>query len=96
MSPENIQPVIIQAMGNRDPLGVAYVDDEGDAEPWKDRESRSRKLTCPLPAAVNITLANLIYFEKSELPQPLANQLVRLAASWCRTTQGSREGFQNL
>ncbi|MDX9666349.1 DEAD/DEAH box helicase family protein [Pseudomonas sp. P5_152] len=80
MSPEDIQPVIIQAMGNRDPLGVAYVDDEGDAEPWKDRESRSRKLTCPLPAAVNITLANLIYFEKSELPQPLANQLVRLAA----------------
>ncbi|WP_026078051.1 DEAD/DEAH box helicase family protein [Pseudomonas sp. PAMC 26793] len=80
MSPEDIQPVIIQAMGNRDPLGVAYVDDEDDAEPWKDCESRSRKLTCPLPAAVNITLANLIYFEKSELPQPLANQLVRLAA----------------
>ncbi|MGV8887204.1 MAG: TOTE conflict system archaeo-eukaryotic primase domain-containing protein [Pseudomonas sp.] len=80
LSPEDIQPVIIQAMGNRDPLGVAYVDDEGDAVPWKNRESRSRKLTCPLPAAVNITLANLIYFEKSELPQPLANQLVRLAA----------------
>ncbi|KIQ37693.1 TOTE conflict system archaeo-eukaryotic primase domain-containing protein [Pseudomonas viridiflava] len=80
MSPEDIQPVIIQAMGNQDPLGVAYVDDEGDAEPWKDCESRSRKLTCPLPDAVNITLANLIYFEKSELPQPLANQLVRLAA----------------
>ncbi|WP_057457312.1 TOTE conflict system archaeo-eukaryotic primase domain-containing protein [Pseudomonas syringae] len=80
MSPEDIQPVIIQAMGNQDPLGVAYVDDEGDAEPWKDRESRSRKLTCPLPDALKITLANLIYFEKSELPQPLANQLVRLAA----------------
>lgn len=80
MSPEDIQPVIIQAMGSRDPLGVAYVDDEGDAEPWKDRESRSRKLTCPLPDALNITLANLIYFEKSELPPPLANQLVRLAA----------------
>ena len=56
MSPEDIQPVIIQAMGNQDPLGVAYVDDEGDAEPWKDCESRSRKLTCPLPDAVNITL----------------------------------------
>ena len=80
MSPEAIQPVIIRAMGNRDPLGVAYVDDEGDAEPWKSREPRSSKLTCPLPAAVNITLANLIYFEKSELPQPLANQLIRLAA----------------
>ena len=80
MNPEDIQPVIIKAVGNRDPLGVAYVDDEADAEPWKDREPRSSKLTCPLPAAVNITLANMIYFEKSELPQPLANQLIRLAA----------------
>ncbi|MHC8356579.1 TOTE conflict system archaeo-eukaryotic primase domain-containing protein [Pseudomonas sp. LB3P81] len=80
MSPGDIDPAIIRAMGNRDPVGVAYVEDEGDAEPWKDRDSRSRKLTCPLPASLRITLANLVYFEKSELPQPLANQLVRLAA----------------
>lgn len=80
MNPEDIQAVVTQAMGNRDPLGVAYVDDEGDAEPWKSRESRSRKLTCPLPASANITLANMIYFEKAGLPQPLANQLIRLAA----------------
>ena len=80
MSPGDIEPAIIRAMGNRDPVGVAYVEDEGDAEPWKDRDSRSRKLTCPLPASLHITLANQVYFEKSELPQPLANQLVRLAA----------------
>ncbi|POF41275.1 DEAD/DEAH box helicase [Pseudomonas laurylsulfativorans] len=80
MSPGDIEPVIIRAMGDRDPVGVAYVEDEVDAEPWRDRDSRSRKLTCPLPASLHITLANLVYFEKSELPQPLANQLVRLAA----------------
>jgi len=80
MSPGDIEPAIIRAMGNRDPVGVAYVEDEGDAEPWKDRDTRSHKLTCPLPASLRITLANLVYFEKSELPQPLANQLVRLAA----------------
>ena len=80
MSPGDIEPAIIRAMGNRDPVGVAYVEDEGDAEPWKDCDSRSRKLICPLPASLSITLANLVYFEKSELPQPLANQLVRLAA----------------
>lgn len=80
MSPGDIEPAIIRAMGDRDPVGVAYVEDEVDAEPWKDRDSRSRKLTCPLPASLRITLANLVYFEKSELPQPLANQLVRLAA----------------
>ena len=80
MSPGDIEPAIIRAMGNRDPVGVAYVEDEGDAEPWKGRDTRSHKLTCPLPAYLRITLANLVYFEKSELPQPLANQLVRLAA----------------
>ena len=80
MSPRDIEPAIIRAMGNRDPVGVAYVEDEGDAEPWKGRDTRLHKLTCPLPAFLRITLANLVYFEKSELPQPLANQLVRLAA----------------
>jgi superfamily II DNA or RNA helicase len=80
MSPGDIEPAINRAMGNRDPVGVEYVEDEGDAEPWKGRDTRSHKLTCPLPASLRITLANLVYFEKSELPQPLANQLVRLAA----------------
>jgi hypothetical protein len=27
-----------------------------------------------------VTLANLIYFEKAQLPQSLANRLIRLAA----------------
>nr|WP_314480597.1 DEAD/DEAH box helicase family protein [uncultured Pseudomonas sp.] len=80
MPPEDIPFVVIQAMGKQDPTGVMYVDDDGDAEPWKARESKSPKLTCPLPASINVTLANMIYFEKSALPQPLANQLVRLAA----------------
>ncbi|MGA8132935.1 MAG: DEAD/DEAH box helicase family protein [Pseudomonas gingeri] len=80
MSPGDIEPAIIRAMGRRDPVGVAYVEHEGDAEPWQDRDSISRKLTCPLPASLHITLANQVYFEKSELPQPLANQLIRLAA----------------
>ncbi len=80
MSLEDIQPVISQAMGSRDPLGVAFVDEQNEAEPWKQREPTSRSLTCPLPATLNVTQANLIYFEKSQLPQPLANQLIRLAA----------------
>lgn len=73
MSPGDIEPAIIRAMGNRDPVGVAYVEDKEDAEPWKGRDTRSQKLTCPLPASLRITLANQVYFEKSGLPQPLAN-----------------------
>jgi hypothetical protein len=33
-----------------------------------------------MPQALHVTLANLIYFEKSALPQALANRLIRLAA----------------
>lgn len=80
MDPEHIHPVITQAMGNRDPLGVAYVDEDEGAQPWKAPSPRSQKLQGPMPATLSITLANLIYFEKAQLPQPLANQLIRLAA----------------
>ncbi|QPN45510.1 DEAD/DEAH box helicase family protein [Priestia aryabhattai] len=80
MSPEDIQPAVNQAMGNLDPLGVAFVDEQNEAEPWKQREQTSQSLTCSLPATLKVTLANLIYFEKSQLPQPLANRLIRLAA----------------
>ncbi|TCJ13924.1 DEAD/DEAH box helicase [Parasulfuritortus cantonensis] len=33
-----------------------------------------------MPATLKVTLANLVYFEKPELPQPMANRLIRLAA----------------
>ena len=33
-----------------------------------------------MPESLKITLSNLIYFEKSQLPQALANRLIRLAA----------------
>lgn len=80
MNPERLHPVITLAMGNRDPLGVAYVDEDEGAQPWKAPSPRPQKLNGPMPATLSITLANLIYFEKAQLPQPLANQLIRLAA----------------
>src|SRR5450631_4307727 len=33
-----------------------------------------------MPKALTLTMSNLIYFEKAQLPQPLANRLIRLAA----------------
>ena len=33
-----------------------------------------------MPESLTVTLANLIYFEKAQLPQALANRLIRLAA----------------
>jgi hypothetical protein len=33
-----------------------------------------------MPKVLKVTLSNLIYFEKAQLPQALANRLIRLAA----------------
>jgi superfamily II DNA or RNA helicase len=80
MATERIHPAINQAMGHRDPVAVAFVDSDEGSQPWNEPAPRSQKLQGPLPATVRITLANLIYFEKAQLPQPLANRLIRLAA----------------
>jgi hypothetical protein len=40
----------------------------------------TKKLAGQMPKSLTVTLANLIYFEKAQLPQALANRLIRLAA----------------
>ena len=81
MAVVDIEPTILRATGNAHPLDVTFIDEEDHKEPWKRSDSKNAKLTGPLPESLSITLANLIYFEKSQLPQPLANRLIRLAAS---------------
>ncbi|WP_426993959.1 TOTE conflict system archaeo-eukaryotic primase domain-containing protein [Methylomonas sp. CM2] len=80
MATVDIEPTILRATGNAHPLDVTFIDEEDHKEPWKRSDSKNAKLAGPLPDSLSITLANLIYFEKSELPQPLANRLIRLAA----------------
>ncbi len=52
---------------------MTFIDDEDLATPWKRENTSAKKLAGPMPKALTITLANLIYFEKAELPQALAN-----------------------
>ena len=80
MAPYDIEPTILRATGGVHPLDVTFIDDEDLATPWKRQSSRYTKLAGTLPQALTVTLANLIYFEKSVLPQALANRLIRLAA----------------
>jgi superfamily II DNA or RNA helicase len=80
MNIQNIEPTILLATGNTHPLDVTFISDEDLREPWKRSESKPNRLTVPMPDSVNIILANLIYFEKESLPQPLINRLIRLAA----------------
>ena len=78
MPVHDIEPTIFRATGHAYPLDVTFIDDEDLKEPWK--RSALKKLAGPMPKSLTVTLANLIYFEKAQLPQALANWLIRLAA----------------
>ncbi len=81
MPAHDIEPTILRATGSVHPLDVTFIDDEDLKEPWKrSAPASAKKLTGVMPKSLTVTLANLIYFEKEQLPQALANRLIRLAA----------------
>jgi superfamily II DNA or RNA helicase len=80
MPPQDIEPTILRATNGVHPLDVTFIDDEDNKEPWKRRATISKKLPGLMPEFLKITLSNLIYFEKFQLPQTLMNRLIRLAA----------------
>lgn len=80
MAVHDIEPVILQATGGVHPLDVTFIDDEDLATPWKRNNTKNMALAGPVPSKLTVTLANQVYFEKAQLPQPLANRLIRLAA----------------
>jgi len=80
MPAHDIEPTILRATGDAHPLDVTFIDEEDQKEPWKRSASVSKHLIGPMPKSLSVTLANLIYFEKAQLPQSLANRLIRLAA----------------
>ena len=80
MPVHDIEPTIVRATGGVYPLDVTFIDDEDLATPWKRQSTATNKLAGQMPKSLTVTLANLIYFEKAQLPQALANRLIRLAA----------------
>ncbi|MEH6499000.1 MAG: DEAD/DEAH box helicase family protein [Pseudoalteromonas distincta] len=80
MPVQDIASTTLLATGGRHPLDVTAVADDEELKPWHRTPEKTRKLAYPLPESLNVTLANQIYFNKSELPQPLLNKLIRLAA----------------
>ena len=80
MPPHDIEPTILRATGGAHPLDVTFIDEEDLKEPWKRAAPATKKLLGPMPKVLTVTMSNLIYFEKAQLPQPLANRLIRLAA----------------
>lgn len=80
MSPQDIEPAISKAGGGIRPLDVTFIDEEDHVQPWKGPTQAAKTLPGPLPQTLSVTLADRVYFEKEQLPQPLANRLIRLAA----------------
>lgn len=81
MAPYDIEPTILRATGGVHPLDVTFIDEEEMAKPWQRSKPVAKKLSgVSCPKSLTVTLANLIYFEKAQLPQELANRLIRLAA----------------
>jgi len=80
MAPHDIEPTVLRATGGVHPLDVTFIAAEDLATPWKHQATTTGRLAGTMPRALTVTLANLIYFEKSALPQALANRLIRLAA----------------
>lgn len=81
MAAHDIEPTILRATDGVHPLDVTFIDEEELAKPWQHSMPLAKKLSGPsMPESLTVTLANLIYFEKAQLPQALANRLIRLAA----------------
>jgi hypothetical protein len=74
-----LQTVIQTATSGAHPLDLAFIDEEDLATPWKAPPAMA-KLSGPLPASITLNLADRLYVERSGLPQPLLNRLIRLAA----------------
>ena len=75
-----LEDAIQKDAGGGNPLDVSFVMEEGNTEPWKQPLDHSKQINEPLPEVVEIVLADRIYVPKVDLPQPLSNRLVRLAA----------------
>jgi superfamily II DNA or RNA helicase len=80
MAAHDIEPTILRATGGVHPLDITFIDDEDLATPWSREPTSLKRLTVKMPTSLTVTLANLVYFEKAQLPQALANRLIRLAA----------------
>lgn len=80
-----IQSLVRQAEDRDRVLGVRSVapDVEDPSHPWALTPSRRRtdeRIPGALPPFLELILGDQLYFRKSDLPPPLRNQLIRLAA----------------
>ena len=80
MSRRDSEDAILRASSGRHPLDVAFATEEEDSKPWQRPSPVPARIAGPLPESLALVLANQIFIAKADLPQSLANRLIRLAA----------------
>jgi len=68
-----------QVMG----VKLSITDDDADGAPWDLPPSRRKKdkpIPGPFPESVEIVQSNLIFVPKADLPEPMLNRIIRVAA----------------
>ncbi len=80
MSRQELEDAILRTNGGRHPLDVPFATEEENSTPWQRPSPVPERVPGPLPDLLPIVLANQIFIGKADLPQPLANRLIRLAA----------------
>ncbi len=79
LSARDLEDAILRASGGRHPLDVSFAGDE-EEKPWQRRSPMPDEIPGALPNSLDVVLANQLFFAKADLPQPLTNRLIRLAA----------------
>lgn len=80
LSRKELEDAILRASGGRNPLDVAFAVEEEESKPWQRPTSVPARIAEPFPESLRLVLANQIFIAKADLPQPLVNRLIRLAA----------------
>ena len=84
MDPREITVAIQRAVGGASVLDVtidlASGDDEEVSLPWRRDVPSLTTAGLPMPASVVVTRANQLYVATADVPQPLRNRIIRLAA----------------
>lgn len=80
LSAAELEEALERASRGRSPLDVGFPVDEEESKPWERPAVSSTRLPGPLPESLSLVQANQIFIAKKDLPQPLANRLIRLAA----------------
>ena len=80
-----VEEIVAEAERAGSVIGVrlSLCDEDAEEDPWSisvSKEPQKQLIRETLPAKTKVTLANLVYVEKRDLPSPILNRLMRLAA----------------